>query len=401
MNAQNLAKKLVVGIALVSFFTAYVWADKLQLQTGLGKDIKIQLRDVTIAEALEKIGQEAGVKFVLSDEAAWKLPQGEATRLSVMMQGPLADSMTEMLNAFFMRYAVGDEEITIYPRLELEHILGRPTAKQLELLRTIYTTTIDEYIHDNEPETIGRFLGEEVLLLPVEAYRKLRRPLAHLTAGEGFTRGHSYNLSTPVTLAQLLQSVTATWYLSGMNFPNKIAEIRVVSEREFRDASLDQMVDVSFMDQTGSVVLGKLAKWAGMELVVRKEDPAWLREKVSVHMQNTKLRQALRNVVSTLGGEVTISVEHNEIRIKGPIAADRPAEETRSGSEYVGKISIPMEGGAYYIEFMLREKDLTDELKKLWQEKMKDILKVPTLYELAPAAEPQPTDKTQEMQEVF
>jgi hypothetical protein len=48
---------------------------------------------------------------------------------------------------------------------------------------------------------------------------------------------------------------------------------------------------------------------------------------------------------------------------------------------------------------MLREKDLTDELKKLWQEKMKEILKVPSLYERAPAAEPKPTDKTQEMQE--
>ena len=41
---------------------------------------------------------------------------------------------------------------------------------------------------------------------------------------------------------------------------------------------------------------------------------------------------------------------------------------------YVGKISIPMDGGRYVIEFMLRESDLTDELRKLRQEKIKEIL---------------------------
>ena len=41
---------------------------------------------------------------------------------------------------------------------------------------------------------------------------------------------------------------------------------------------------------------------------------------------------------------------------------------------YVGKISIPMDGGKYYLEFMLRESDLTKELKKLRAEKMKQVL---------------------------
>ncbi len=139
MSAKSFRKMVVLAVALVCVSAGYVRADKAALQEKLSKDVKIQLKDVTIVEALEGIGKKAGVKFVLSDEAVWKLPQGEATRLSVALDGPLAESMTEMLNAFFMRYAVGDEEITIYPRPELEHILGRPTAKQLHLLREIYT----------------------------------------------------------------------------------------------------------------------------------------------------------------------------------------------------------------------------------------------------------------------
>jgi hypothetical protein len=61
-----------------------------------------------------------------------------------------------------------------------------------------------------------------------------------------------------------------------------------------------------------------------------------------------------------------------------------------------------MDGGAYYIEFMLREKDLTDELRTLWREKMKEILKAPSLYELRPEEEsPKPAQKSQKMEEVY
>ncbi len=140
MNTKRFRKMVVLAVALVCISAGYVRADKLGLQEKLSKDVKIQLKDVTIAEALEKIGEKAGVTLVLSDEAAWKLPQGAATRLSVVLSGPLAESMTEMLNAFFMRYAVGHEEITIYPRPELEHILGRPTVGQLEVLKAIIRT---------------------------------------------------------------------------------------------------------------------------------------------------------------------------------------------------------------------------------------------------------------------
>ncbi|GAJ10091.1 unnamed protein product, partial [marine sediment metagenome] len=151
----------VLVVILVCVSAGYVRADKLQLQEKLSKEIKIQLDNVTIAEALEKIGKKAGVKFILSDEAAWKLPQGEATRLSVALDGPLADSMTEMMNAFCMRHAVGDEEITIYPRPELEHILGRPTTEQLELLKVIYTRPIEVYFVDEVQKNINSFFNQD------------------------------------------------------------------------------------------------------------------------------------------------------------------------------------------------------------------------------------------------
>ena len=157
--------------------------------------------------------------------------------------------------------------------------------------------------------------------------------------------------------------------------------IRVVSEQDFREAKLDQVVDISFKDERADVILQRLAGWIGMELLVSKKEPSWLEEKIVVNMQNIKIRQALINIVNAVDGGMYF--DGNGIRIIGP---ERPRKvaapgKTKSsggaGEDYVGKISIPMGEGAskYYIEFMLRESDLTEELKKLREDKIKEIFR--------------------------
>ena len=365
-------RKTIIAIFIIGLGVGYVRADKLQLQEKLSRDAKIQLNDVTIAQALKKIGETAEVKIVLSDEAVWKLPFGEATRLSVSLSGPLADSLTEMLNKFFMRYAVGYDKITIYPRQELEHILGRPNTKQLELLKRIYYEKIffeDLQEIDKFTSFIRAHIGE-VSFIPYNIPEEM--------FGIGLTYG-SY-----VTLAALLEQTgielkIPCWYLSGTDLPGQVPPIKFVNEETFREAKLDQVVDISFKDESADVIIQRLAGWAGMELFVSKGDPSWLKEEIFVDMQNIKLRQALRNIVSSVDGEMYINVVDNDIRIVGPIqprekAAPAKPKSSSAGEGYVGKISIPMDGGKYYIEFMLRESDLTEELKKLREEKIKEVI---------------------------
>lgn len=405
MSAKNLRKMVVMMVIAVCVSAGFVRADKMALQEKLSKEVKIQLKDVTIAEVLEEIGEKAGVKFVLSDKAVWKLPYGEATRLSVAMDGPLAESMTEMLNAFFMRYAVGREVITIYPRAELEHILGRPTAGQLELLKKMYTMVFIIGRAGSAGAALKSMIGEvfpDVVIVPVEYYLELSRIAEELT--EGLPEGRQ---SAPMTLPQMLDSIGDAWYLSGMDFPNKITEIRIVSWEDFIFAKLDQIVDISFEEEKREVIIQRLANWTGMELVVKKGETSWLDEEISVDMQNIKLQQAIRNIVTTVNGRVEIDIRVNEIHVSGPKSSNyrtraaraRPSSRTttaasparRASEGYVGKISIPMDGGKYYIEFMLRESDLTEELKKLRQEKMTEILgerPKPKGRRPKPAAEP-------------
>ena len=399
MSAKSFRKMVVLAVVVIVVSAGYVRAEKLGLQEKLSKDVKIQLKDVTIVEALEGIGKKAGVKLVLSDEAAWKLPQGAATRLSVALDGPLAESMTEMLNAFFMRYAAGDEEMTIYPRPELKHILGRPTTTQLKLLRAIYTNAIGVYSKSPQ-NTINEALGEYVTVVPYYALDEIDTLLHHIAGKEEVEDLNSFELPGPMTVANMLEHIgrvgrraafMAEWYLLGVDFPEQVPEIRVVSSGEFREAKLDQIVDISFKDEKEEVVLQRLAKWVGMEVVIEKREPSWLEELISVDMQNIKLRHAMRNIVSTIDGDISFDISDNEIGIAGPIHVKKPAppkaatpratrttaakRTTRTSSDdYVGKISIPMDGGKYYIEFMLREKDLTEELKQLREEKMKEIL---------------------------
>ncbi len=406
MGEKSFTRIVVLAIVSVGFFADLTWADKQQLQEKLSKDFSIKLNDVTIAEALNKIGQKSELKIVLSDEAIWKLPYGEATRLSVTLNGPLADSMTEMLNAFFMRYAVGEDEITIYPRPELEHILGRPTAKQLELLKAIYTKTIKVYYFDEVQKTINAAIGQEILISPIEVQTQLNNFLLQLVGMaqkedmfnkviEGGGRIVSllrkrklepnepaiYQLPTPVTLVQLLNQVVVEdesrdtrWYISGMDFPGQTPEVHVVHNTEFISLRLNQKIDISYKDETLGKIFQDLAGRAGVSLNVMPGSNLY-ESKLSVNMQNIEIAQAIRNITDMAGLEC--DVVDDSIMIDGSPSVskvvDKSSEKT-SSEGYVGKISIPMDGGKYYIEFMLRESDLSEQLKKMRSEKMKEIL---------------------------
>jgi len=410
MSAVGL-RKMVVAIALVGILAGYVQADKMQLQEKLSKDISIKLNNVTIVDALEQIGQKAELKIVLSDEAIWKLPYGEATRLSVILSGPLADSMTEMLNAFFMRYAVSQDEITIYPRPELEHILGRPSAEQLELLKSLYTKTIKVYYFDEVQKTINVAIGQEILISPIEVQTQLNYFLLQLVGKEDLYSGveviggraipisrtrkqkiepnepKEYNLPTPVTLVQLLNQVVigrgssdTKWYISGIDFPGQTPEVHVVSSSTFASLRLNQKIDVSYKDETLGKIFQDLASRAGVDLSVMPGSDLYA-NKLSANMQNVGIKQAILNIADMAGVVYEISEgDRSYIRLSGPGSVRTGRKDESKGGEkaasegYVGKISIPMDGGKYFIEFMLRESDLTEELKKLRTEKMKGIL---------------------------
>jgi len=288
--------------------------------------------------------------------------------------------MTAMLNPFFMRYAVGEDDVTIYPRAELEHVIGRPSTQQLELLTKMYTSRIE--ISRGVPrERFVQMIREAfgaMSFFPYYVPDKAHEILQKSAGDKG---------SLPVTLPILLEQVGSTenrpcWYLSQPDSLNSVPAIRLVTESQFREARLDQVVDISFNDEKADVILQRLAGWAGMELSIRTNMPSWLDRRVVVNVQNTTLRQALRSIISTVNGqEIQFDTSANQILVVGPRQPgkqENPPGAAKSsggaGDGYVGKISSPTEGGRYCLEFMLRESDLTDELRRLRAEAIKGVL---------------------------
>jgi hypothetical protein len=386
----------LIALALVGLgiWVGNVRADKAQLEERLKQDLEIQLENVTVAQALEQIGQKAGVKIELSRGALWKLPGGQDTRLSVTLEGRLSESLEKMLNNFFLRYAVGGEALTIYPRPELKHIIGRPTADELKLLKRIYegklwlTVDKDPLSEDFVRRILKMFVGESVVVMPAEEVRTVGVAVQHMASTSGSVRDPN-NRGAPFTLALLLEWIEQsgarpekTWYIQGPEFPRQVSEIWIVRREEFWQAHVDQILDVSFSNETGEAVIGTLAAWGDLTTQFPGgEGPSGLAQKITLEVQNTKLFDVLQRAASVLGIRQTLNLSTGIVELRSP-PLTRPAKEAvppapseaPSGGGYVGKISIPMDGGRYFIEFMLRESDLTDELRQLRQQKIRQIL---------------------------
>jgi hypothetical protein len=279
----------------------------------------------------------------------------------------------------------------------------------------VYTKTIKNYFVDEVQTTINEALGQEVLILPIHVHAQLNNFLRQLVGKDPIYQSSGsrrtprspsrtavikppvpepnepepteYELPTPVTLVQLLSQVMiedepryTRWYISGMDFPGQSPEIRVANSVTFGELRRNQMIDITYRDEQLDKILQSLANRADIQLLV--EPRSHLHEyKLSVNMQNVPIAQAMTAIARMVGASCEVNTGRGYVHIKGPgpktsPTTPGPAKTTvkTAGEGYVGKISIPMDGGKYYIEFMLREGDLTEELKKLRAEKMEQVL---------------------------
>jgi hypothetical protein len=385
MEMMNVAwRTAILALVGLGIWIGDARADKAQLEEKLSQSLNIKLEDVTIAQALEQIGQKAGVKIVLSPEAAWKLPEGEQARLSVTLEGRLAESLEKMLNSFFLRYAVGSESLTIYPRPELKHIIGRPTAGELKLLRNIYgnkmwlSTGQAEISEQFVQQTLNAMAQEPVSIMSVNDMRAIGTIMAPMggksTSSSASPRDPNSPKDTPLTIASLLEETRRVynppkmWYITGPAFPREISEIRIVSKQEFWQAHLDQIIDVSFANEKGESLIRQLATWAGLEVQFSDTAAVRIAREITLEVQNVRLTDVLDKALSILG--VVGEPKDGVLQVVYLASMSEPSQQTAGGPQIITGGYV----GRYFIEFMLRESDLTDELRALWQEKIKEIL---------------------------
>jgi hypothetical protein len=228
-------------------------------------------------------------------------------------------------------------------------------------------------------EFVNSFIGKSmgVSFLPYDIPRIIYTILKESDSDKG---------TSPTTLAVLLEQIGAEqhrphWYITETGLPNEVPMIKMVSEEDFQQAKLDQIIDVSFIDERADVILQRLAGWAGMELSIKTNEPSWLEKKIAVKMQDVTLQQALQSIVHTVDGTFNVSPRKQSVLVQGPIHRQKKAATPRKSQDsisaedgYVGKISIPMDGGKYFLEFMLRQSDLPEDLKNFREQMIKEVL---------------------------
>jgi hypothetical protein len=384
-NGYNVA--LVLGLLVLLGAPALRGAAVAQQK--LKPEVNVALENVTIAAALDCISQQVGIRIELSDDAIWKLPEGKETRISARLEGSLAGSLDQMLNELFLRYTLSSEPLMIYPRPELRHILGRPTARSLRLLRNIYAHQALVSHGSDNPALAQTFLnqlaGEPITVFPAGQFEYVTAMLDKLARRGSLPTGVSGTaLVTPVTLAYVLDETAADlngfheWYISLSDIPNQVPQIRIEKRTEFAQARLDQLVDVSFENESGEKIIGTLAHRADMSLLMGDAAAHAMTRRISLAAQNVTLGTALQKALAALGIQWEMYLDQSLIKLTGVKTAVSeptiPSPPALPADTYVGKISIPMDGGRYFLEFMLRESDLTEELKKLRAEKIRAIL---------------------------
>jgi hypothetical protein len=268
------------------------------------------------------------------------------------------------------------------------------------------------YIRDDVQQTINAALGQKLLIAPIGVLAELNNLLRQLAGiepiyAQGYdprrrtpptgmmkARGSEPNepepvefvLPTPVTVVQLLSQVAITrslsetrWYVSGMDFPGQRPEVRVVSSYEFTELKLDQTIDVSYKDESLDRILRDLANRAGLSLVVRPGGASLSAYKVSASLQNAKIQQAIGSVADMAGAAYELRPTDGLLEVyrldRPSQTGERKSTDKATGDGYVGKISIPMEDGKYFLEFMLRQSDLPKELSTLRDETVRDVLR--------------------------
>jgi hypothetical protein len=278
----------------------------------------------------------------------------------------------------------------------------------LKLLKNIYTNQMSVSGEVRSPSfsqaLINQLAGEPVALLPLNEFQNAVNVIALLAERGSSLRKETSSTApkTAVTLAAILEETvdrrtSRVWYLAGPQFPGQPAEIHIVQRFDYSKALLGQIVDVSLENEEGLAVLRKLTTLANFDLEIVGEgqpwtDGSWLHRRISLDALNVTVREALNRITVALGGQVgTVNYERASYEVVGPRAqpegglfqtpagsnaqAESPVSTASSDDEYVGKISIHMGEGAnrYFIEFMLRERDLPEGLRKLRAEKIREI----------------------------
>jgi hypothetical protein len=318
---------------------------------------EIVLSEKAVPEALSELGDKAGVRIRIDDEAVELLPWGAQTRLSAVRitNASLREALPQILGALGMTYEERGGELFVTAMAPLARMNRRANWDDLKLLRKLNET---QYA----PENFAPFKLQYRITAKVDPAGLLAQQLAK--AGGG-------------TIAQILE--VATGSLGWTWFPNNDHVVIMTQEAQIAHR-LARRVTSRYSNVSLSSILLDLAKRAGVGLYMEPgmmlKLPPGTSQSYTLALQQSSIRQALEVICAETG--LKYEVRREGIYMSATEEAATGAAPAAGGSgtrpPYVGKITIPGKDGSFAYEFLVRENELPADILEYRKQIINDVI---------------------------
>lgn len=336
---------------------------------ALDEPVSLDISEAPITEVLRQIHEQTGLRVILSDEAAARLPHGGQTRLRLQARNAtLRQALERIIQPVSLRMEVTPTGVVLHPSDELLRIGRRPTFNELAILAAL----AGEPLEPGAPveQQLRKITGDPRLQVLWHAIDPAAQQRAQARGGQvlaGGATGKEY-------LDAATHGANLTWYVwddTIMILPREMQAMR----------QLDTRVTLRYQNQRLLDILNDLARQAHLELTmepgVLNYLPPERRENVTLLLGEQTVQQALEAISGATGLE--FRPDGLGIRVMASDELVRQATgRPRTRPAYILRTTVTTpEGRQYDVYFRPEElppemdeqvrSAMDDELQRIWQ----------------------------------
>jgi len=332
------------------FFTTVAFAQMPRdlVEEALDQPIaQLELKDTPIRDALAKIEQQTGLRFVIDQDVVDLMPYGERTRVSVVIRDmSVRRGLTQVLDGLGLRMFVEQGDVLIIPGPVLERLGRRLTIVEVNLLGTLASGPWSA-----GGEACPKEFRIDPQTKPAEAFA---RAMEQVRGRNGLTQ-----------LEAAAETLGWIWRPEGSSIVFELprADIR---------RRLDWPLDLTYQRETLDRLLVDLGARVG---VLVKFEPGALQQvsaserTVDLVQRNVSVRQILERICGNTG--LRYEIQDDGVQILAPLE-DQNAPTAATIQQWV-RIEVEIRPGIT-MDLFVRQDQLPPEFQAEAQRKLKQIL---------------------------
>ena len=359
MSKAVVASGALVLAAALSWVPAFGQAG-VNVQVALDKPVDLNISELAISQVFQRLTDATGVRFVIGQDVYACLPYGDQTRLVVNLKNvTLRNALSPMLTPLGMEWVIENEAVRIVPTAPLARMTRRAAYEELLALGRILSVKL-------QPIDKGGAVLDQLRTAAGNKELKVTFPTKVEQAGReaAFIRA---DRALPCTGAQWLDMLCQgrgwTWYLTG-------DDVTIIEQKAQIERQLRQQVSLKYEGADLTAVMLDLAHKArvllNMDPGVMDYVPVETRKNFNLIMSEATIAQALEVISGATGLRFVteddgIRVEASE-KLKQTLEAATGTASKRS--PFFLKTTISLGNGAT-LEAYIRADDLPAEVQTI------------------------------------